>query len=48
MYLFIYTLFFGNSATGQTGRRIFVLDVSNDVDSCKDEPLWVLFILLSI
>jgi len=37
IYLFIYT-FFGNSPTGQTRRRIFTLDGSNDADSRKDVP----------
>ena len=27
-----------NSPTGQTRRRIFTLDGSNDADSCKDVP----------
>jgi len=27
-----------NSSTGQTGRRIFTLDGSNDADSSKDVP----------
>jgi len=31
-------LFFMNSPTGQTGRRIFTLDGSNDADSRKDVP----------
>ena len=34
---FIYT-FFINSPTGQTRRRIFTLDGSNDVESRKDVP----------
>ena len=34
----IYTLFFINSPTGQTRRRIFTLDGSNDADSRKDVP----------
>jgi len=38
-YLFIYTFFyFMNSPTGQTRRRIFTLDGSNDADSRKDVP----------
>jgi len=37
IYLFIYT-FFMNSPTGQTRRRIFTLDGSNDADSRKDVP----------
>ena len=37
IYLFIYLyLFFMNSPTGQTRRRIFTLDGSNDADSLKD------------
>jgi len=36
--LFIYTFFFMNSPTGQTRRRIFTLDGSNDADSRKDVP----------
>ena len=40
-YLFIYLyLFFMNSPTGQTRRRIFTLDGSNDADSRKDVPFW--------
>jgi len=35
---FIYTIFFMNSPTGQTRRRIFTLDGSNDADSRKDVP----------
>ena len=38
IYLFIYTFFFMNSPTGQTRRRIFTLDGSNDADSRKDVP----------
>ena len=43
IYLFIYTFylfipFFGNSTTGQTRRRIFTLDGSNNTDSRKDVP----------
>ena len=38
-FLFIYLyLFFMNSPTGQTSRRIFTLDGSNDADSRKDVP----------
>jgi len=37
IYLFIYT-FFMNSPTGQTRRRIFTLNGSNDADSRKDVP----------
>jgi len=41
IYLFIclYPLF-GNLPKGQTGRRIFALNGSNDADSRKDVPLW--------
>jgi len=35
MYLFMPS-FYGNSPTGQTGRRIFTLDGLNNVESCKD------------
>ena len=38
IYLFIYLFFFINSPTGQTRRRIFTLNGSNDVDSRKDVP----------
>jgi len=37
-FFYLY-LFFMNSPTGQTGRRIFTLDGSNDADSRKDVPL---------
>ena len=37
-FLFINTFFFMNSPTGQTRRRIFTLDGSNDADSRKDVP----------
>jgi len=49
-FLFIYrpTLFWGNSPTGHTGRRIFKLDGSNDANSHKDVPFLSFFILLSI
>jgi len=33
-----YLFYFMNSPTGQTRRRIFTLDGSNDVDSRKDVP----------
>jgi len=33
-----YTFFFRNSPTGQTLRRIFARDGSNDAVSCKDVP----------
>jgi len=36
-FFFIYT-FFMNSPTGQTRRRIFTLDGSNDADTHKDVP----------
>jgi len=34
----LFTPFFLNSPTGQTRRRIFTLDGSNDADSRKDVP----------
>jgi len=37
IYLFIYILF-GNSPTGQTRRRIFTFDGSNEADSRKGMP----------
>ena len=37
-FFYLY-LFFMNSPTGQTCRRIFTLDGSNDADSRKDVPL---------
>jgi len=37
-YLSIGLHFFGNSPTGQTRRRIFTLDGSNDADSRKGVP----------
>ena len=44
IYLFIYLyLFFINSPTGQTRRRIFTLDGSNDADSRKDVPFYSKF-----
>ena len=36
-------LFFGNSPTGQTRRRIFTHDGSNDADSRKDVPFCAKF-----
>jgi len=45
IYLFIYALF-GNSATGHIGRRIITHDGSNDADSRRDVPFWVLLMLL--
>ena len=41
---FIYT-FLRNSPAGQTTRRIFTLDGSNDADSCKGMPFWLSLIL---
>ena len=38
--------FFGNSPTGQTRRRIFTHDGSNDADSRKDVPFGEFFTLL--
>jgi len=32
--------FFGNLLTGQTRRRIFMHDGSNDADLCKDVLFW--------
>jgi len=37
-----------NSPTGQTRRRIFTLDGSNDANSRKDVLLWVSLTLLPI
>jgi len=37
-FFFYLYLFFMNSPTGQTRRRIFTLDGSNDADSRKDVP----------
>ena len=39
-FFFYLYLFFINSPTGQTRRRIFTLDGSNDADSRKDVPFW--------
>jgi len=39
-YLFIYTFFFFDQATGQTRGWIFTHDSSKDVKSCKDVPFW--------
>jgi len=36
--IFLNLFFFMNSPTGQTRRRIFTLDGSNDADSRKDVP----------
>jgi len=36
---FLYLFYFMNSPTGQTGRRIFTLDGSNEEDSRKDVHL---------
>jgi len=41
-YFYLYP-FFGNSPTGQTRRRIFTHDGSNDADSRKDVPFWGTF-----
>jgi len=41
----MYTPFLSNSRTGQTARQIFTLDGSNDADSCKGVPFWLLLIL---
>jgi len=39
IFIYLFTPFFGNSPTGQTRRRIFTLDGSNDADSRKDEDV---------
>jgi len=41
--IFIYTPFLRNSPTGQTCRRIFTHDSSNDADSRKDVPFLEIF-----
>ena len=42
---YFYLYLFGNSPTGQTRRRIFTHDGSNDADSRKDVPfLWIFHI----
>jgi len=43
-YLFVYIFFrkLNYLPTGQSRRPIFALDGSNDVESCKDMPCWVL------
>ena len=41
--IFIYTPFLRNSPTGQTCRRIFTHDGSNDADSRKDVPFLEIF-----
>ena len=46
-YLFAYT-FLVDASTGQTRRRIFTLDSSNNVESCRDVPFGVSLILLPI
>ena len=46
--IFIYAPFLRNSPTGQTRRRIFTHNGSNDADSRKDVPFWEFFTLLSI
>ena len=40
VYLFIYTFFFFDQATGQTRGWIFTRDSSKDVKSHKDVPFW--------
>jgi len=40
IYLFIYTFFFFDQATGQTRGWIFTRDTSKDVKSRKDVPFW--------
>jgi len=35
IYLYLLVHFFGNSPTGQTHRRIFTLDGSNNADSSR-------------
>ena len=37
-FIYLFIPFFINSPTGQTRRRIFTLDSSNDADSRKDVP----------
>ena len=41
--IFIYTPFLRNAPTGQTSRRIFTHDGSNDADSRKDVPFFWIF-----
>ena len=41
--IFIYAPFLSNSPTGQTRRRIFTHDGSNDADSRKDVPFLGIF-----
>ena len=38
LFIYLFIPFFINSPTGQTRRRIFTLDGSNDADSRKDVP----------
>ena len=45
-FIYLFIPFFMNSPTGQTRRRIFTLDGSNDADSSKNVPFGVSFILL--
>jgi len=37
-FFYLFILFFINSPTGQTRRRIFTVDGSNDANSSKDVP----------
>jgi len=39
-FFYLFIPFFMNSPTGETRRRIFTLDGSNDADSRKDVPFW--------
>jgi len=47
-FFYLFLPFFMNSPTGQTRRRIFTLDGSNDANSRKDVLLWVSLTLLPI
>jgi len=38
-FIYLFIPFFINSPTGQSRRRIFTLDGSNDADSLKDVPV---------
>jgi len=40
LFLFIYTFYFFDQATGQTRGWIFTRDSSKDVKSRKDVPFW--------
>ena len=44
-FFFSFITFLKNSATGQTRRRIFTHNGSNDADSRKDVPFWEFFTL---